>query len=208
MQALVVAADKDEAAQKARAGESLGEFDITQPESWELIEFRATEIGQEVLPEEWLRKMSKDFGEHEPEPDKHEKENKALKKVIQRIDALSTLYQSRRLTDILLAGYSDMGAWLQEGFSKLDEILHNAKNEKLIPKQLESKRRRFTPETFRAEFKVGDFLSGWSTGKIIQITAIGQTRFFAKTHNGREEACAMHHAQGWTKELRPHWWAE
>jgi len=34
-----------------------------------------------------------------------------------------------------------------------------------------------TPEEFKARFKVGDVILGWSTRKRCQITAIGEERF-------------------------------
>lgn len=39
---------------------------------------------------------------------------------------------------------------------------------------------KLTPKEFRETFKVGDIISGWSTGKKVRITAIGEERFLYK----------------------------
>lgn len=64
-----------------------------------------------------------------------------------------------------------------------------------------SKRQKFTPESFKKTFAVGDIVESFSTNKRMTITAIGETRFFAKDFGvrARERACTMNHAQGWTK---------
>lgn len=58
---------------------------------------------------------------------------------------------------------------------------------------------KFTPALFKATFRVGDSLEGFSTDLRLQITAIGEKRFFAKDHRGKERALTMANVQGWTK---------
>lgn len=43
---------------------------------------------------------------------------------------------------------------------------------------------RLTTTEFRKEFKVGDIIQGWSTGKKVMITAIGEERFLYKNADG------------------------
>lgn len=43
-----------------------------------------------------------------------------------------------------------------------------------------SYRQRYSVQEFKLIFKVGDYLTGWSTGKTVCITAIGEKRFLAK----------------------------
>ena len=55
VQAHVVADSPEEAKIKARAGDSENEFDITEPESWELKEFFAKQVTQQEATE-WTQK--------------------------------------------------------------------------------------------------------------------------------------------------------
>lgn len=43
------------------------------------------------------------------------------------------------------------------------------------------------PTEFRELFKPGDYIRGWSTGKTVKITAIGEERFLYRDvgHSGR-----------------------
>lgn len=69
-------------------------------------------------------------------------------------------------------------------------------------------RKRYSPAEFKAEFKVGDFICGWGTGLVIEITAIGQERFLGKSHHKYywERVNTMDATQGWIKMERPKWW--
>ena len=58
------------------------------------------------------------------------------------------------------------------------------------------KRKMYTPAQFKATFKVGDEISGWSTGKTVKISCIGTTRFLA-WFRGEEVVSTMSQAQGW-----------
>ena len=49
------------------------------------------------------------------------------------------------------------------------------------------KKNYYSPEEFKALFKVGDLVCGWSTGKTVRITAIGHHRFLALGYGNREE---------------------
>lgn len=40
-------------------------------------------------------------------------------------------------------------------------------------------------EEFKTTFKPGDFIQGWATKKVVEITGIGETRFFFKEHDHR-----------------------
>lgn len=44
-----------------------------------------------------------------------------------------------------------------------------------------------TAEEFIETVKVGDYLKGYSTGKIVQVTGIGETRFFYRDEYRRSE---------------------
>lgn len=52
-------------------------------------------------------------------------------------------------------------------------------------------KRIHTPESFKAELKVGDRVQGFTTGKIVTITAIGKTRFLAIDSMGDERVSKM-----------------
>jgi hypothetical protein len=45
----------------------------------------------------------------------------------------------------------------------------------------------YSIEEFKSIFKVGDLICGWTTGKTIQITAIGHHRFLGIAGKDREE---------------------
>lgn len=62
-----------------------------------------------------------------------------------------------------------------------------------------TKRTRYTPETFKQTFQVGDVIESWSTCKRLRITAIGETRFLGVDWRGYERVCTMGFIQGWTK---------
>ena len=64
-----------------------------------------------------------------------------------------------------------------------------------------------TPEEFKAAIKVGDYLSGWATPKVIQVTAFGQkNRFLAVDVYGQETVHTMTATTGWTKVDKPNDW--
>lgn len=52
-------------------------------------------------------------------------------------------------------------------------------------------RRKYTKEEFKRTFSIGDSLTGWSTGKQVKITAIGEDKFLALDHHGRERVCTI-----------------
>ena len=62
-----------------------------------------------------------------------------------------------------------------------------------------------TPEEFKAAIKVGDYLTAWSTGLVIQVTALGKkNRFLAVDVYDQETVFAMTANTGWTKVDKPH----
>lgn len=64
----------------------------------------------------------------------------------------------------------------------------------------QSYRKQFTPEEFKKVFKVGDKICGWSTGKVVIITAIGEKRFLAKcTYNKIKEGSHTMESNTWVK---------
>lgn len=58
------------------------------------------------------------------------------------------------------------------------------------------KRKMYTPAQFKATFKVGDEICGWSTGKTVKISVMGETRFLS-WFRGDEIVNTMSQAQGW-----------
>jgi len=64
-----------------------------------------------------------------------------------------------------------------------------------------------TPDDFKAAIKVGDFLTAWSTGKVVQVTAYGKkNRFLAVDVYGQETVYTMTANTGWTKVDKPNDW--
>jgi len=60
-----------------------------------------------------------------------------------------------------------------------------------------------TIEEFRQKFKVGDRITGWSTGKVATITAIGEFRFLFKDfRQGGEWVRAIEAPFRWKKVIR------
>lgn len=57
VQAHVVADNIEEAKKKARAGDNVNEFDITEPESWELKNFSAWEVTEQEAAE-WTKEKT------------------------------------------------------------------------------------------------------------------------------------------------------
>lgn len=60
-----------------------------------------------------------------------------------------------------------------------------------------------TPDEFKETFRVGDFIRGWSTRKLMQITAIGESRFLYRDFRGsdREWVAAMENVMArWEKD--------
>lgn len=72
-------------------------------------------------------------------------------------------------------------------------------NNQIINRASKHVRIRYTPETFKICFKVGDVIEAFSTCLRLTITAIGEKRFLAIDHRGRERVCTMENQLGWTK---------
>ena len=63
----------------------------------------------------------------------------------------------------------------------------------------------YTAKQFKAEFKVGDVIIGYSTEKEMLITAIGETRFLYKNNRGhdvweKKERVAAFSTSNWRKK--------
>ena len=54
-----------------------------------------------------------------------------------------------------------------------------------------------TPEQFKKQFKIGDKITGWSTGKEAVIVAIDKTRFIYEDHRGKDCVATMN--KNWRK---------
>lgn len=66
-----------------------------------------------------------------------------------------------------------------------------------------------TPEEFKAALKVGDFVSAWNTGSVVQISAIGEKdRFLGVDVFGEERVQTMTAHTGWEKVNEPDYWKE
>lgn len=66
-----------------------------------------------------------------------------------------------------------------------------------------------TPEEFKAVIKVGDYLTAWSTEKVVQVTAFGQkNRFLGVDVFGEERVQTMTAHTGWEKVNEPEYWKE
>lgn len=52
-------------------------------------------------------------------------------------------------------------------------------------------RKKYTVQEFKLVFKPGDKVIGWATGKVVEITAIGNSRFLCLDHNGYERVCTI-----------------
>lgn len=66
-----------------------------------------------------------------------------------------------------------------------------------------------TPEEFKAALKVGDFVSAWNTGSVVQISAIGEKdRFLAVDVFGEERVQTMTAHTGWEKVNEPDYWKD
>ena len=64
-----------------------------------------------------------------------------------------------------------------------------------------------TAEEFKAAINVGDFVTAWSTNKVVQVTAFGQkNRFLAVDVYGQETVHTMTAGHGWTKVNKPDDW--
>jgi hypothetical protein len=51
---------------------------------------------------------------------------------------------------------------------------------------------------FKSYFKVGDLITGWSTGLTLEITAIGNKRFIGLDQYDRERVCTIE-SHDWAK---------
>jgi hypothetical protein len=63
---------------------------------------------------------------------------------------------------------------------------------------------KMTVAEFTAAFKPGDMISGWSTGKVVQVTAIGESRFLYLDGNrlgahGKEFVTSIRASWFWKK---------
>lgn len=58
-------------------------------------------------------------------------------------------------------------------------------------------RMRYTAQSFKATFKVGDFISGWGTGVTYQITAIGEQRILMMDGRNKERVSLITAQHGW-----------
>lgn len=83
------------------------------------------------------------------------------------------------------------------------EITELKKQVALLTDAYKPKLRRnyYSVAEFKAIFKVGDYVCGWSTGKRVKITAIGNHRFLGLGYNDREEVNSIT-GQAWVKADR------
>lgn len=58
-------------------------------------------------------------------------------------------------------------------------------------------RTKYTPESFKSAFKVGDMVCGWGTGLTLMITAIGEKRVLLMDHRDKERTCMIEAQHGW-----------
>lgn len=66
-----------------------------------------------------------------------------------------------------------------------------------------------TPEEFKAALKVGDFVSAWNTGSVVQISALGEKdRFLGVDVFGEERVQTMTAHTGWEKVPEPEYWKD
>lgn len=77
---------------------------------------------------------------------------------------------------------------------QLEEKVNNLELQlKAIQGLKDNGRRHYTAEEFKKAFKVGDSISGWSTGKVVTITAIGESSFLCKSkyYSEKEQKCSF-----------------
>ena len=66
-----------------------------------------------------------------------------------------------------------------------------------------------TPEEFKAAINVGDFVTAWATGLVIQVTALGEKdRFLGVDVFGEERVQTMTAHTGWEKVNEPDYWKD
>jgi hypothetical protein len=70
--------------------------------------------------------------------------------------------------------------------------------------KISGNRKVMTPKEFKATFKIGDVICGYSTNKRVKITAIGEERFMyvsvdCASEKGKERVAKMSVATGWAK---------
>ena len=66
-----------------------------------------------------------------------------------------------------------------------------------------------TPKEFKAAINVGDFVTAWATGLVIQVTALGEKdRFLGVDVFGEERVQTMTAHTGWEKVKEPDYWKE